>query len=247
MASQLGISQATVSKYESMQLEPSASDWYNFCQIVGIDSHKTIELGYIDGKTKFKQRLHSESLFHVPLKYRGDFLMKIREMIPIKNAFIEQVGEEEWLNMLREKGLSPEIFYIFDFQLSLSFLFDVVSEARQMGIDLWISSLKFAANDHGIFNEDYLKKKTSNDLLEAIVKNQPFYQRALDVEYIQQDEILCILRPSDTSLEFFERDVIQDYMRYKSNSFKSILKSNSFYPRIITEEIPGQISLSIAG
>ncbi len=228
LANQLGISQGSVSKYESMQLEPSASDWYNFCQFAGVDAHKTLELGYIDGKKKFKHRLHPEASFSLPMRYRSDFSLKVRELVCFRDAVLAKLGEDFWSGFLKKVGVTPEMFFVYDYQISLNFLYDLVRACDEAGISLWALAAEYSMNNdaHGVLGHEYLKRRRAQDLLEGLVLNQPYYQRALDVELASWPEVICSIRPSSAALESFDETELTPFINYKVNGFTGFLRSH---------------------
>jgi transcriptional regulator with XRE-family HTH domain len=227
----LGLSQASISKYESMLLEPSASDWYRFCEFAGLDAHKTLELGYIDGKKKFKHRLHSNSAFSLPMRYRGDFYLKVRELIPFKDFIIEKLGNEFWLDFLKNHGIPSDIFLIYDFQISLNFLLDLRKDTQKHGFDLLDGALGQVRKDHshGVLQYEYLKKKSGVDLLKAVMDSQAYYQNVFEIQSkINEKSISCEFHPSLEASEIFKMEDLQIYMNFKVKSFQEILKMRNF-------------------
>jgi len=227
----LGLSQSSISKYESMLLEPSASDWYRFCEFAGLDAHRTLELGYIDGKKKFKHRLHSDSLFSLPMRYRGDFFLKVRELIPFKNFLIEELGDEYWLDFLKGHGISSDIFLIYDFQISFNFLIDLVKDSQKQGVILMDGALKHVGqgDSHGLLNFEYLKKRNGGDLLKSLMESQPYYQNVFELHPdINENNIGCGLHPTNEAMEKFKMEDLFLYMNFKVRSFQEILKMRDF-------------------
>jgi hypothetical protein len=210
-----------------MQLEPSASDWYNFCQFAGVDAHKTLQLGYIDGKKKFKHPLYPESSFSLPMRYRGDFSLKIRELVCFRDAVLAELGEDFWLSFLKKVGVTQEMFSVYDFQLSLNFLHDLVRACDGVGISLWDLAVHHSLNDdaHGVLGHEYLKRRRAQDLLEGLVLNQPYYQRALDVELESWSAITCTIKPSLVALETFQESDLAPFISYKVSGLTELLRS----------------------
>ncbi len=209
-----------------MQLEPSASDWYNFCQFAGVDAHKTLELGYIDGKKKFKHRLYPEASFSLPMRYRSDFSLKIRELVCFREAVLAELGEDFWSSFLKKVGVTNEMFFVYDYQISLNFLHDLVRTCDAAGISLWKIALDHTLKDdaHGVLGYEYQKRRRAQDLLEGLVQNQPYYQRALEVELVSSPEITCSIRPSLTALESFQESELEPFINYKLNELTLLLK-----------------------
>jgi hypothetical protein len=228
LANQLGISQGSVSKYESMQLEPSASDWYNFCHFAGIDAHKTLELGYIDGKKRFKHRLYSEASFTLPMRYRGDFSLKVRELVCFRDAVLAELGGEFWGDFLKKVGVKAEMFFVYDYQISLNFLYDLIRHCENAGVTLWGLALHHTLREetHGVLGDEYLKRRRAQDLLESLVNNQPYYQRALDVEIDSWPDLTCTFRPSPEALEIFDERELRPFMDYKVSGLSALLRAH---------------------
>jgi pimeloyl-ACP methyl ester carboxylesterase/transcriptional regulator with XRE-family HTH domain len=246
----LDISQSGISKYESMHLEPSASDWYNFCQFAGFDAHATLDLGYIDGKKKYKNRLHAESSFTLPMRYRVDFLLKIREIIPYKECIISELGEEAWLSFLKESKVVPEMFYVYDFQLSLNFLNDLIKWSNKQEFDLLKSSKKYSAilENHGILQNDYAKKQKKLTLIKCLFENQPYYHRVFTGKLVSEDEVSTFeIIPSDEALEHFSFDEFRIFLDNKLDSFQEILKTSTGHQfQFETEIEKNQMSIKVA-
>jgi pimeloyl-ACP methyl ester carboxylesterase/transcriptional regulator with XRE-family HTH domain len=246
----LGISQSSISKYESMHLEPSASDWYNFCQFAGFDAHATLDLGYIDGKKKYKNRLHAESSFTLPMRYRVDFLLKIRELIPYKDCIVSELGEEAWLSFLKDAKVVPEMFYVYDFQLSLNFLNDLIKWCNKRSFDLVKSSKKYSAilENHGMLQTDYSKKQKKLSLIKSLFENQPYYHRVFTGKLVSEDDSSTFsVSPSGEALEHFSFDEFRNFLNHKLDSFQEILKNSTGHQYQFETKIEkDQISIKVA-
>lgn len=231
LSKEMGISQSNISKFESMTLEPSASDWYSFCQLAGLSAHKTLELGYIDGCSKFKLKLYRTSAFKLPLKYRRDFSIKVRETIPFKECVISVLGEESWESFLEDIGIVPELFYVYDYQLSLRFIFDLADwYQKKTNTSIYDLVGKFAAQlgNHGVFGKRYAKQISGPDLLNDLLENQPFYQRVFTTKAVEQGQRLSVqlmLEPEIRHL--FGEQKTTEYLLHKINSFQEIIKENT--------------------
>lgn len=233
LSKELGISQSNISKFESMTLEPSASDWYQFCQLAGVSAHKALELGYIDGCTKFKSKLYRSSAFKLPLKYRGDFSIKIREVIPFKECFIGEMGEANWELFLKDVKMLPEVFYVYDYQLSLRFIFDLADWfQKKTNTNIFELVGKYTAQlqNHGVFGRHYSKQKSSLDLLEDLIEKQPFYQRAFTTETEKNETGISVrLVPEAEIYGVFGEQKTRQYMLHKINMFQEIIKQNTHF------------------
>lgn len=231
LSKEMGISQSNISKFESMVLEPSASDWYQFCQMAGISAHKSLELGYIDGCSKFKSKLYRTSAFKLPLKYRGDFAIKVRETIPFKECVISDLGEASWESFLKDIGMVPELFFVYDYQMSLRFIFDLAEwYHKKMNVSIFEKVGKHFANleNHGVFGKSYSKQKTSNDLLHDLMENQPYYQRAFKPETNHSEKALSVKLVVDPEIHnVFGELKTRQYLLHKINVFQEMLKKNT--------------------
>jgi hypothetical protein len=231
LSKEMGISQSNISKFESMVLEPSASDWYSFCQLAGLSAHKTLELGYIDGCSKFKLKLYRSAAFKLPLKYRRDFSIKVRETIPFKECFITDLGEATWEKFLNEVSVVPELFFVYDFQLSLRFIFDLAEwYEKKTKVSIFERVGKYSAllKNHGIFGTRYSKQKTGQDLLCDLIENQPYYQRVFTTETSQTEHgvsVKLVIEPEIHSV--FGEQKTRQYLLYKINTFHEIIARNT--------------------
>ncbi len=211
LSKELGISQSSISKYESQALE----------------------LGYIDGCTKFKVKLHRTSAFKLPLKYRGDFALKVREIIPFKECVVKDLGQTGWEKFLDEVNIVPELFFIYDFQLSLRFIFDLADWYQQKtNANLFEMVEKHFAHleNHGEFGKQYLKQKTANDLLSNVLDNQPYYQRAFTTETSQTAKGLSVKLVVEPEMnDVFGEVKTRQYLLHKINAFQAILNQNTSF------------------
>jgi transcriptional regulator with XRE-family HTH domain len=231
LSKEMGISQSNISKFESMVLEPSASDWYQFCQMAGISAHKSLELGYIDGCSKFKSKLYRTSAFKLPLKYRGDFAIKVRETIPFKECVISDLGEANWESFLKDIGIVPELFFVYDYQMSLRFIFDLADwYQKKMNVSIFEKVGKHFANleNHGVFGKSYSRQKTSNDLLHDLMENQPYYQRAFRPETNPSEKGFSVKLVVDPEIyDVFGEVKTRQYLLHKINVFQQMLNQNT--------------------
>ncbi len=230
LAKDLAIPQSSISKYENMGLEPSAGDWFRFCQYIGIDAHRTLNLGYIDGRQKFKDKLFSQTLFKLSLRYRKDFSLKIREIIPFRECIISNLGEASWIEVVTQMGLDPEMFYILDFQVSMTLLSDIMIWAEGQGLSLLEKVQPFTADIqcHGSFMSDYAKKKSSGDLLKSISEHQGHYQRILDMDLVNKLNTTSIELNIRRELEdFFDYSLLEQFQVYKAQAIQSFIEKNS--------------------
>jgi hypothetical protein len=211
-----------------MGLEPSAGDWFHFCQYIGIDAHRTLNLGYIDGRQKFKDKLFSQTLFKLPLRYRKDFSLKIRELIPFRECIIYHLGEAAWIEVVNQMGLDPEMFFILDFQVSMTLLSDITIWAEGQGLSLLEKVQPFTADlkSHGSFMSDYLKKKSAGDLLKSIAEQQGHYQRILNLD-LRQDHSSVDLKIRSELEDFFDHSLLEQFQVYKAESLMSFIEKNS--------------------
>lgn len=231
----LGISQSSISKYESMNLEPSASDWYQFCQYVGIDAHKTLSLGYIDGKKKFKHRLFGDSMLKLPMRYRRDFLLKIRELIPFRTCIRTELGAGAWETFLKQHKIDDDIFFIYDFQVSMSLLKDLMEWCREQNFDL-MEKIKTYSGDtklYGVLNEKYAKRKKPHELIKEILEDQIYFHRvfASQIESTPQG-LKATTTFTKEAQEFFDETLLREFLNYKIESFKQALQHNQVAPRL---------------
>lgn len=233
LSKEMGISQSNISKFESMVLEPSASDWYSFCQLAGLSAHKTLELGYIDGCSKFKLKLYRSAAFKLPLKYRRDFSIKVRETIPFKECFLNDLGEASWEEFLKEVNVVPELFFVYDFQLSLRFIFDLAEwYQKKTNVSIYERVGKYSAllENHGVFGKKYLKQKSGQDLLSDLIVNQPYYQRVFTTETSETKNglsVKLIIEPEIQSA--FGEQKTRQYLVHKINAFQEIIKHNTHF------------------
>ena len=218
-----------------MALEPSASDWYNFCEFVGIDAHKTLSLGYIDGKKKFKHRLFGETLLKLPVKYRRDFLLKIRELIPFRECILAKMGEEAWDSFLDLNKIDDEIFFVYDFQVSMNMFNDLISWCKARHFDIIEEVKHFSGNTSycGILNESYARRKKPQELIKSLIEDQSYYHQIFKTEInVTKDRTEFIPRLTLEATQFFEKEILNVFLTHKLNSFKEILRKNSSSPHL---------------
>lgn len=230
LAQAIEIPQSSISKYETMNLEPSASDWFRFCQYVGIDAHKTLSLGFIDSKTKFKAKLYSASLFNLPMKYRRDFSLKIRELIPFKAAIVEELGPEAWSEFVKTHKIDQDMFAVFDFQVSFELFLDLLSWTKNKDIDLLTRASYHSANlaNHGLLKESFHGKTEIMGCLKKWVESQSYYQSVIKAELNSidgQGTVAFSYHPP--ILDFYDPDVLSKFRDYKATSFNDLLLSQT--------------------
>jgi transcriptional regulator with XRE-family HTH domain len=236
ISQQLSIPQSSVSKFESGVLEPSAIDWFRFCELVGIDAHRSLHLGVIDGRQKFRDSMYLQNLFRFPLRYRLEQALKIRELVAFKEAAIELLGQESWKNFLRESEIDENIFYVMDFQVSLNFLLDLFiwSNGREEELMDLACMASTKLRQHGLVGTDLLKKRHLNDFLEALKASQDFYQRALHFDLtIFSDRTQLILRSDEYLKNTFNPRTLELYLSYKTLSVTEIIRGQ--FPQ---QEVP---------
>ncbi len=230
LAKALSIPQSSISKYETMALEPSASDWFRYCQFIGIDAHKTLNMGFIDSRTKFKNKLYVGSLFPLPLKYKMDFSIKIRELIPFRDAIIELAGVNKWKDFLSTHRISGDMFLIYDFQVSLRLFEDIMKWAESNELDLIPVAARLTADlsNHELLQETFGGKSDPLALMKKLVDLQILYQNAMKTDLdLNSGHAVVSLKLHPALSEQFETDVLQAYRKYKASSFEEILKTNS--------------------
>jgi len=221
MAKSLNVSQASISMIESMTLEPSASDWFNFCQIVGIDSHKTIELGYIDGQTSFLEDLYGKSLFKVPAKYKIGAVIKVREIIPFKKTILQELGEDGWKSFLEENKIDPDLFYVYDFQVSLDLFKDIITWAIRHGIDIVDKAIEHADTLESIATP------TTSNFLQQWIESQAHFQKVFQPQLNSLGDTYKIdLTGVQKSSLMFGKSTVLSFTKYKVESFQRSLRKH---------------------
>lgn len=228
LAKALEIPQSSISKYETMNLEPSASDWFHFCQYVGIDAHKALNLGYIDSKTKFKSKLYSTSLFNVPIRYRRDFSMKIREFIPIKEVIIREAGVKLWEKFVKAHDIEAEMFHVYDFQISYQLFLDLVAWTKENSLDVLSLATDLAGSPdyQGLVSEQFATKTDPTSLMKKFSEIQGYYQNAVTTDFqISSQEATLSMHFHPAILEFFDLKSLLPFRDYKANSFAEIMSA----------------------
>lgn len=226
LSRELDIPQSSVSKFENQSLEPSALDWYRFCELVGIDAHRSLSQGYIDGRQKFKERMHVNHLFKVPLRYRQDHSIKIRELLPLRAAAISTFGVDWWNDFLNTTDLDDDLFLILDFQVSLTLFFDIMAWTQGKDQQL-LEAANQAARDmrnHGLIGPELERKYNARELVKHYVANQGHYQRAIEMSYKETAAGAKVeFTPSDWISDFFDPISLDQYRTYKAETLNALV------------------------
>lgn len=118
MAKIVNLSQSNVSKIEKGQLIPDAGVWYVFCKTVGIKMDSALATGYV--------------LCNLPENTKTDFKMggdtspygqvKVKSCIPFIRGIENNFLDDEFNELLLEKGIDREIYIVPDLMVPQSLL-----------------------------------------------------------------------------------------------------------------------------
>ncbi len=224
----LGFPQGTISKIENNSLEPSAVDWYRFCEFVGIDAHRTLNQGLIDGRQRFRDRLYRDHIFKFPLRYRRDHSLKVRELIPFRASALSILGEDSWSEFLSTINIDDELFCVMDFQVSLSFLEDLLAWSKDKNQEIIESALASTAEfrrNHRLGSE-MIRGRTPADFIRSFVEGQDHYQRAAKLSYHSKRKSIEVnFTASDWIADFFDAGSVEDFLAYKARSLDAFLRT----------------------
>lgn len=245
LSRELGIPQSSVSKYESGFLEPSALDWYRFCELVGIDAHRSLNLGFIDGRQKFKTGIYQTNLFAVPMRYRLAQELKVRELLPFRLAAIDFLGAQSWEEFLASIKIPDELFLVLDYQVSINLLLDLLAWSGPHRTKLIVHAQKTQLRLHevGLLGREYVKKRSITDFIDAFCGASPYYQRAIEIEG-GGDATTVNFRVQDWVLDTFAQEHLDPYLEYKAHSFAQILQT--LYPEQTFQTLSDGPSLRVS-
>lgn len=184
VANAIGISQSSVSKYESGILQPSALDWFNFCSLVNIDSTKALKDGYIDNCSRIKEFFYKDMGFTVPRRYKQNRQLKVREMLPLVAHYKLQYGDEGWEQLTDKLKMDPDYFHVYDASVSLHFLEDFLAHLPGTGKGFLDQAAKLSGNleMHGELKGFYQNASFAPNVGLAFVKKESLYEELFDVE-----------------------------------------------------------------
>jgi transcriptional regulator with XRE-family HTH domain len=197
VAKAIGCSQSALSKMEHNLLIPSAPQWFLFSRFTSIPP-ESLEMGIIDRHSPIRFNSSEVSLgFKIPKRYRQQRALKMREIYPFLQ-FLQKDSPGLVKEFISSTGLDPEFFLDFDNLINFNLISDV--------INFIIRNKKNETNDvkriveigqNAIYWDDYeygknWRKLTSIDeLLEAFIKAQPFFQ--LDFQLVMEKKDLTLM------------------------------------------------------
>lgn len=232
IADALGVVQGTISKYESGILQPSALDWYNFCNYVNVDSYKSLKEGYIDNCSRIQEMFYQGMSFSMHKRYKTQQMLKVREILPIVAQAIKEVGEANWLAYLKKVHMDPDYFYVYDAPLSLLFVQDLLSSGLiKSRTGKFLENAARLAGDlniHGDLKTVYQGEDDSLSIMRAYMKKSKLYEDLFDYQQSMDGRSFrLVITPKIASTNKEEKKFVDLYLNYKIDYLKFFVTKNS--------------------
>lgn len=125
VAPKLGLDQSALSRVESGKQMLTASQWFAFCELVGI-SLESPALGYFE----FKQ---TESAVALPKRYAFEKRTRVRALLPMLEYAKNTLGESAVDSFLRRVKINPDFFVNLNAAINFNFTLDLVGEILAKG------------------------------------------------------------------------------------------------------------------
>jgi hypothetical protein len=232
VATALGVSQGTVSKYEAGILQPSALDWFNFCTLVNIDSYRSLKDGYIDNCSRIQEGPHQKMGFTLPKRYRERQHLMVREVLPLVNTARAEVSDEQWAAWLKSTKLDPDYLYVYDAPLSLSFMQDLVNaDVLRSKPRRFLEKAAKSAGDlglHGNLGPVYNLETDSQGIVRAYLNKTDLYEDVFSYHaVVQAGRMRLTIEPRLPSGNQDEKAFLDIYLDYKLEALRQLVTENS--------------------
>ncbi len=226
LASEMRITQATVSKYESGALVPGIDEWFLFCELVGADAHETYMNGLIDGPSCESLKA---SKFSMNKKHEENLFLYVREILPILN-FIENNGlEKKFENFLKEVKFDRDYLYIVSNKLSLDF-FNYLDSWLSKEIDSkYLKKMKkhfLEPANHGQLSGVFRKSLDDQTVLKSYIKNSKCYEAVFNykIDKNMKSFKLDLQKNVMKKLDSLKNKTLKPYIDYKLNNLSILSK-----------------------
>ncbi len=134
VASQIHVSQSTLSKIESGMLKPDVFQWYGICQQLKLSPTGWVR-GVIDsGQAVTLKSEPKEGLYNIPGYYAYNRGESNRYYLPFFYIFKEALGEKSLYNFLETLKIDLDYFLDFDNQLNFNFFMSLVNALIDQGV-----------------------------------------------------------------------------------------------------------------
>ncbi len=186
VAKVMNVSQSALSKVEHGILIPDLFQWYDFCQTTGIHE-LSCKFGFIDnGQNIVLKHNPREGSYQIPERYAHHRGEAVRNILPFLDFMKKKMGATAYRDYLKKVHMDEDYFVDYTNQVNMNFLMDMTGELiNHAGLNAQtIKELTSAVRQpqfHGVLSQGYEKVKTSEKVVNLVVKNMEKYQ--LDTHY----------------------------------------------------------------
>jgi transcriptional regulator with XRE-family HTH domain len=245
LSQKLGMSQGTISKYESKILIPTLDHWYNFCDFVGIDPSYSYISGTIDGCGWGRHKiLDKKTRFKHFNKYIGDGLIRIRELQPFLRYIDNNVSQDAWKRFCSRK-IDPDYFIVLDGMISLNLIFDLMKwlkEEKSINADEVIE--KYFLDFTGQGKVGNTLKRFKKDPLRTFINHSVEYESVFDYTFSGEKNVR-VSPQKDVLSGVKSMDDYHSYAAYKCECLGRLSGGTSF--SVTSDRDSGVYEIEIAG
>lgn len=189
VAKKLGVSQGSLSKFESGALIPSAHHWVEFCSFLKVPTVSYLD-GYIDRKNPVVLRdVDRIGGFKIPSRYGKMSASTSRSSRPMLQFFERELGSKHLSEFLEAKKMDPDLLYVLDVSYNVQFNMDIASHLIAKGA---LKSKNFSKlfdtlprqKNHGFLHESYDQARDAMKLLEFAISSLNYYDRNASYQLI---------------------------------------------------------------
>ena len=237
LAQHLGVSQSWVSKVESAQLLPNAEEWFEACQLYGVDSEDSFRTGLIDNaKSTVMGNLYPGSSIKLPKHLLENSASKVRAVRPFLLHFENNFGKKKLHDYLIKEKIDPDFFLILDNQISIRFLTKLMADLTQMGALNAVRLRELAAlaknpNTHGKLHQVYDHADSTKVLFRNLIQNSTLYENNFDYVLNENSRsalgLIITPQPHIAVSELKAHDLSDLVCRYKKHYFRQIASYGS--------------------